>query len=72
MLNKGYDLISENELLDILLKNRGVENPKEMLNVSESSVHDGILFKNMNRGLDMLHWHIENNSKIHIDRKSVV
>jgi len=66
VLNRGYDLISENELLDILLKNRGVENPKKMLNVSESSVHDGMLFKNMDRGLDMLHWHIENNSKIHI------
>ena len=66
MLNKGYDLISENELLDILLKNRGVENPKEMLNVNKSNVHDGILLKNMERGLNMLHWHIQNNSKIHI------
>jgi len=66
VLNKGYDLISENELLDILLKNRGVENPKEMLNVNKSNVHDGILLKNMERGLNMLHWHIQNNSKIHI------
>lgn len=66
VLNRGYDLINENELLDILLKNRGVENPKEMLNVNVSSVHDGMLLKNMERGLSMLHWHIENNSKIHI------
>ena len=66
MLNKNYELISENELLDILLKNRGVENPKGMLNVSESSVHDGMLLKNMERGLNMFHWHIKNNSKIHI------
>jgi len=66
VLNKNYELISENELLDILLKNRGVENPKGMLNVSESSVHDGMLLKNMERGLNMFHWHIKNNSKIHI------
>ena len=66
MLNKNYELINENELLDILLKNRGVENPKEMLNVNKSNVHDGMLLKNMERGLNMLHWHIQNNSKIHI------
>ena len=54
MLNKNYELINENELLDILLKNRGVENPKEMLNVNKSNVHDGMLFKNMDRGLNML------------------
>ena len=66
VLNKGYDLITEDELLDILLKNRGVENPKELLNIDESVLHDGMLFKNMTRGLNMLNWHIENNSKIHI------
>jgi len=66
VLNKGYELISENELLDILLKNRGVENPKEMLNINKSVLHDGMLLKNMDRGLNMLNWHIENNSKIHI------
>lgn len=66
VLNKNYDLISENELLDILLKNRGVENPKEMLSVNKSAIHNGMLLKNMDRGLNMLHWHIENNSKIHI------
>ena len=59
-------MISENELLDILLKNRGVENPKGLLNVNKSAIHDGMLLKNMDRGLNMLHWHIENNSKIHI------
>lgn len=66
VLNKGYDFIKEDELLHKLLKNRGVENPKEFLNINESVIHDGMLFKNMERGLNMLHWHIENNSKIHI------
>lgn len=66
VLNKGYELISENELLNILLKNRGVEDPKRLLNLDKSVIHDGMLFKNMDRGLNMLHWHIENNSNIHI------
>jgi len=65
-LNKGYDLISENELLHKLLKNRGVEDPERLLNLDESVIHNGMLFKNMERGLNMLHWHIQNNSKIHI------
>ena len=65
-LNKGYEFINENELLDILLKNRGVENPKELLNIDESVIHDGMLLKNMERGLNMYNWHINNNSKIHI------
>lgn len=66
VLNKNYEIIKENELLNILLTNRGVENPKEMLKVDKSALHDGMLFKNMERGLNMLHWHIENNSKMHI------
>jgi single-stranded-DNA-specific exonuclease len=66
VLNKGYELISEDELLDILLKNRGVDNPKKLLKVNKLNTHDGMLLRNMDRGLNMLHWHIENNSKIHI------
>lgn len=66
VLNKNYDLIREDELLNILLKNRGVENPKKLLNINEADIHDGMLLKNMDRGLNMLHWHIENNSDIHI------
>ena len=66
VLNKGYDLISENELLNILLKNRGVNSPKKLLNLDKSVIYDGMLFKNIKRGLNMLNWHIENNSRIHI------
>lgn len=65
-LNKGYELISEHDLLNILLKNRGVEDPKELLNINEDNIYNGMLFKNMDRGLNMLNWHIENKSKIHI------
>jgi single-stranded-DNA-specific exonuclease len=66
VLNKGYEFISENELLDILLKNRGVENPKRLLHLKETDVYDGMLLNNMERGLNMFHWHINNGSKIHI------
>lgn len=66
VLNKGYELIRESDLLDILLKERGVENPKRLLNLNEKVLHDGMLFKNMDRGLTMLNWHLKNNSKIHI------
>jgi single-stranded-DNA-specific exonuclease len=66
VLNKGYSINRDGELLNVLLKSRGVENPEEFLNVNESHIHDGMLLKNMDRGLNMLNWHIENNSKIHI------
>ncbi|MDD4779078.1 MAG: DHH family phosphoesterase [Tissierellia bacterium] len=66
VLNKGYEFISENELLDTLLKNRGVENPKKLLHLKETDIHDGMLLNNMERGLNMLHWHLNNGSKVHI------
>ena len=64
--NKGTRISRDGELLNTLLISRGVDNPSEFLNVNESDIHDGMLFKNMDRGLNMLNWHIENNSKIHI------
>jgi single-stranded-DNA-specific exonuclease len=66
VVNKGYSIDRDGELLNILLKSRGVDNPQEFLNVNKSHVHSGMLLKNMDRGLKMLNWHIENNSKIHI------
>ena len=66
VLNKGFSLIGENDLLNKLLTDRGVENPQEFLNIDESCVHNGMLLKNMDRGLNMLKWHIGNGSRIHI------
>lgn len=65
-LNKGFELIGEDELLYKLLKDRGVENPQEFLNIDGKVIHDGMFLRNMDRGLNMLHWHIENGSRIHI------
>ena len=65
-LNKGYDFIHEENLLQTLLLNRDVTEPDRLLNLTKKEVHDGMLLKNMGEGLEMLHKHIKNNSKIHI------
>lgn len=65
-LNKGYDFIHEENLLQTLLLNRDVTEPDRLLNLTKAEVHDGMLFKNMEQGLELLHKHIKNNSKIHI------
>ncbi|WP_291567106.1 MULTISPECIES: DHH family phosphoesterase [unclassified Clostridium] len=62
--HKGYEKLKEDELLDILLKQRGVQDTKRFLHVSEGDVLDGTLLKNMQEGLEMLDKHINNNSKI--------
>lgn len=62
----NYDLIKGKNLLHSLLKDRGVENPNELLNLDSSVIHDGMLFNNMYEGLVLLNKHIENKSKIHI------
>ena len=65
-LYKGYDFIHDENLLQTLLTNRGVSEPDRLLNLTEAEVHDGMLFKNMDKGLELLYKHINNNSKIHI------
>lgn len=64
---KGYDLLSENELLYKLLEDRGIEDIDAFLNVNESNVFDGYLLNNMKKGLELLHSHItKDNCKIAI------
>lgn len=65
-LHKGYMDIKDGGLLNKLLKSRGVDDISKFLNVSGEDVHDGMLFKNMDRGLTMLNYHIERKSKIAI------
>ena len=65
-LYKGYDFIHEENLLQTLLINRGVREPDRLLNLSKEEVFDGMLLKNMDKGLKLLHKHINDNSKIHI------
>jgi single-stranded-DNA-specific exonuclease len=65
-LYKGYDFLKEDDLLTSLLQHRGVEDPDKLLNLDESCVFDGMLMKNMRTGLELLHKHINNKSKIHV------
>lgn len=61
---KGYEFLKEEDLLHELLKYRGVENPSRLLNISENDIQDGMLFKNMLKGLKLLKKHIKENSAI--------
>lgn len=63
---KGYELLSEDELLYKLLTDRGVEDVDAFLNVSKSNVEDGMKLNNMSKGLDLLHRHLEKGSTIAI------
>lgn len=65
-VKNNSDFLKSEGLLHLLLQDRGVENPKELLNLNQDVIHDGMLFKNMYEGLTMLNKHIKNQSKIHI------
>jgi single-stranded-DNA-specific exonuclease len=62
----GYDFLLEENLLYSLLKNRGVEDPERLLNLDYTCLHNGMLFKNMKKGLECLHRHISKKSRIHV------
>lgn len=62
--NQGYGIIDNEELLVSLLNRRGVEDVESFLDVNESYIHDGMLLKNMDRGLYMLKYHLDRGSKI--------
>ena len=62
----NFKLLSEDELIEDLLKARGVEDTKAFLNAENSPLHDGMKLKNMDRALKCLDYHIKNKSKIHI------
>lgn len=64
--NKDYSYVADTELLELLLQQRGVANPQGLLNLDPSCIHDGMLFNNMKWGLELLAWHVNNGSRIHI------
>lgn len=65
-INKGFDCLYNDNLLYTLLKQRGVKEPEILMNLSDDVVHDGMLLNNMDRGLNMLYWHLKNGSSIHV------
>lgn len=62
--NKNYEYISDDELLKILLKQRGVENPDKLLKIRKSCLNDAKLFNNIEKGMQIFDKHIKNKSKI--------
>ena len=64
--NTNIALLEEGELLNEVLKSRGIDNPSHYLNLTDDDIFDGMLLKNMYGGLCMLKWHIDNGSHIHI------
>lgn len=62
----NFKLLSEDELIEDLLKARGVEDTKAFLNAENFPLHDGMKLKNMDRALKCLDYHIKNKSKMHI------
>ena len=66
VINNGYDFINENNLLNELLKRRGVGNPEKLLNLNEKVILNGMTLKNMQEGIDLLMKHIKSETKIHI------
>lgn len=61
-----YDRLSDEEILHKLLKERGVEDTEALLNLSDEMLCTPKKFNNMQKGLDMLFKHLENNSTIAI------
>lgn len=62
--NKNYEYLSDNELLVKLLEQRGVKEPNKLLKLRKSCLHDAMLFKNMDKALELFDKHIKNESKI--------
>lgn len=66
VINKNKDCLNNDNLLYTLLQQRGVKDPNKLMNLDSNCVYDGMLLNNMDRGLNMLYWHLTNGSKIHV------
>ena len=57
-----YDRLSDEEILHKLLKERGVEDTKALLNLTDDMLCSPKDFNNMQKGLDMLFKHLDNST----------
>ena len=58
-IKKSIDRLSEEQLLYELLRVRGVDNPSELLNLTEEVIHDPNLLVDMDYGLEMLKHYLD-------------
>lgn len=63
---KNIERMSDDELLNEILRLRGVEDPHALLNISHKTLHDPRLFRFMEQGVELYRKHIQNNSKIYV------
>lgn len=59
-----YERLTDDELLNKLLVDRGVENPSKLLILNESVIQNAKLFKNMKEGLYLIDKYILNGGKV--------
>ena len=64
--NENYTYVPDSEFLHLLLRQRGVTDVEALLNLNETAICDGMLLNNMEYGCQLLAWHINNGSRIHI------
>ena len=59
-----YERLTDDELLNKLLVDRGVENPSKLLILNESVIQNAKLFKNMKEGLYLIDKYVLNGGKV--------
>ena len=64
-LYNSVDFQKEEDLLGVLLRDRGVDDVKGLLKVDSNCIYDGMLIENMSKGLKLLHkWLIKAKRKL--------
>lgn len=63
-INKGMDCLYKDNLLEVLLKQRGVQDVDKLLHLDKTCVYDGMRFDYMKEGLELFKRHIDNESNI--------
>ena len=67
--NKRFERLSDEELLYKLLQQRGVDNPKKLLQLNESCLLNAKSFNHIQEGMSMLTKHL--NNKIYLKTKMI-
>ena len=59
-----YEKLTDDELLNRLLIERGVKEPESFINLSEKDIKDAKLFKNIKEGIYLIDKYILNGGKV--------
>ena len=64
--NNDFHKMTDGQILVDILNSRGVEDVERFLALPPEVINDGLSLMNMNEGLELFNWHLNNNSHIHI------